>query len=382
MAYRVRIGGWKTAGWELTDRDRWWPAGWGVDGASVVGGRAVARPLANPGRSWRRRPDPEWRLCERGLRGQSRYRSTPGQKPYGLPPRYWPWTIASLGTARRDDFAAESATATGNQGRAVASHRSAALIHGLDLLNAPLSDMVMVSRPPGVHRGRGKGIRFYSAQLPGSQVVEYLGVPVTTPARTVLDMSRKCSFIEGVVVADSALRQRKTTKAELDELLKACQRTPGMRKARRVVEFSDGRSESVLESGARVIFERCGLEPPELQVTMETDEGRFRVDFYWRRYRTIAEADGRKKYENPGKARDQLVGDQLLRDTGRKVIHFTWQDLFYEEDRLIRRLQDSVLRVLIIITPMITARTGMDDAVQRLITARGPPWRALVSGER
>ena len=152
-------------------------------------------------------------------------------------------------------------------------------------------------------------------------------------------MSRKCSFIEGVVVADSALRQRKTTKAELDELLKACQRTPGMRKARRVVEFSDGRSESVLESGARVIFERCGLEPPELQVTMETDEGRFRVDFYWRRYRTIAEADGRKKYENPGKARDQLVRDQLLRDTGRKVIHFTWQDLFYEEDRLIRRLK-------------------------------------------
>jgi very-short-patch-repair endonuclease len=226
-------------------------------------------------------------------------------------------------------------------GNAVASHWSAAVVHGLDLLNAPRSDTVTVTRPPGRYHGRARGVRFYSAELPPGQVAERFGTRVTTPARTVVDLARTLSFIEGVVVADSALHLGKAAKAGLEEVLAACSGWPGISRARKVVEFSDRRSESVLESCARVIFDEHGLEPPELQVTLETSEGLFRVDFYWREHRTIAEADGRTKYETPNKARNQLIRDQLLRDTGRSVVHFTWQELFYESDRLIRRVTNA-----------------------------------------
>jgi very-short-patch-repair endonuclease len=104
----------------------------------------------------------------------------------------------------------------------------------------------------------------------------------------------------------------------------------------------NGLSESPLESCARVAFARRGLEPPELQVVIQTDESDFRVDFYWRKYRTVAEADGLLKYrdrkEGPARAIAQLRRDRLLRATGRDVVHFTWHELFYEEDELITRL--------------------------------------------
>jgi very-short-patch-repair endonuclease len=105
-----------------------------------------------------------------------------------------------------------------------------------------------------------------------------------------------------------------------------------------VVEFGDGLSESVLESCARVAFARRGLDPPELQVRIDTAGGIFRVDFYWWKYRTIAEADGLLKYENPRRAIDQLRRDQLLRETSRNVIHFTWRELFHQEPVVINRL--------------------------------------------
>ena len=89
---------------------------------------------------------------------------------------------------------------------------------------------------------------------------------------------------------------------------------------------------------ARVVFDRNGLEPPELQVRLDTAGGIYRADFYWWKYRTIGEADGLQKYDSKTKAIEQLSRDQFLRETGRHVVHFTWREVFYQESRLIGRL--------------------------------------------
>jgi very-short-patch-repair endonuclease len=227
---------------------------------------------------------------------------------------------------------------------AVASHETAALLHGLDLLNEPQENLVTLTRPPSSYAGRGDGIRFRSAELIPAHVTKAFGVSVTTAARTVMDIARISPFMDGVVVADSALRERKAAKAELNAVLDQCVRWPGVDRARQVAAFSDGRSESVLESCGRVTFERRGLERPELQVEIRTRGGAFRVDYYWRKHQTIAEADGLMKYEDPKRAITQLKRDQLLRETGHDVIHFTWQQLFHEEDRVIAWLTGSFAR--------------------------------------
>ena len=223
---------------------------------------------------------------------------------------------------------------------AVASHQSAALIHRLDLLNAPEDGLVWMTRAPGTYRGHSvQGIRFHSARLPKKHVTTLYGVPVTTATRTVLDLARSLPFMEAVVIADSALRLGKTTKPGLIRMLDSSPRWPGNDMARRAIEFSNELAESVLESCARVIFAKWDLPTPALQI--DIIDGRFigRVDFYWPEYRTIAEADGQAKYEDPQRARQQIRRDNLLREAGYKVVHFTWADLFTDPARVITRIR-------------------------------------------
>jgi hypothetical protein len=125
--------------------------------------------------------------------------------------------------------------------------------------------------------------------------------------RTVVDLARALPFAEGVAVADSALHATLTSQGELSTIIADCPRWPGIQRARDVIAFSDSRSESVLESLGRAAFHQSGLPPPDLQVWIGDDgEVIGRVDFLWRRYRTIGEADGAFKYQTPDRARAQL----------------------------------------------------------------------------
>jgi Protein of unknown function (DUF559) len=253
---------------------------------------------------------------------------------------------ASAGDPARMHAFRVAAALLGAGALAPASHQSAAILHGLDLLGRPPESLVTLTRPPYVagSRARRNDLKIYTGVLLPAHVTTHYGLPVTSVARTVVDLARTSPFMNGVVVADSALHARKTTQAELASVLGACPSWPGVRRARRVVEFSDHRSESVLESCARVTFDDRGLPPPELQVDIG-DEGFIgRVDFCWLEHLTIAEADGMAKYANPARAADQLQRDQLLREAGYKVVHFTWRQLFYETDRVIARIRDAFRR--------------------------------------
>ncbi len=122
--------------------------------------------------------------------------------------------------------------------------------------------------------------------------------------------------MNGVVVADSALHAGKTTHEELASVLAACSSWPGAHRARQVIAFSDHGDEEFVG----------------------------RVDFCWLEYLTIAEADGMLKYADPRRAAAQLERDQLLREVGYKVVHFTWRQLFRETERLIARIRDAFAR--------------------------------------
>jgi Protein of unknown function (DUF559) len=116
-------------------------------------------------------------------------------------------------------------------------------------------------------------------------------------------------------------------KAELQSVRSYCSRWPGATQAAEVVAFADALSESALESLARVVFRDWGLPPPELQIWAGEAEVVGRVDFLWRRYRTVAEVDGRMKYTNSARAVRQLERDRQLRDAGYEVVHLTWKHI-------------------------------------------------------
>ena len=251
--------------------------------------------------------------------------------------------VESAGADPRQDHALRAAVARVAVGRhAVASHQSAAVLHGIDLLKKPAEGVVWLTRPPGQKCGRPfEGIHLYSAQLPEKHVTTLYGVRVTTATRTVVDLARSLTYMEGVVAVDSALRVGKMTDFGLADVLRSCARWPGADRARRAANFGSADAESVLESCARVVFAEAGLPRPVLQAAIATAEAEFiaRVDFCWPAYQVIAEADGMAKYDEPRRARDQIMRDIRLRDAGYKVVHFTWGELFGTPERVIARIR-------------------------------------------
>ena len=229
----------------------------------------------------------------------------------------------------------------------MASHQDAAFLYGIDQLERIPESLITVSRPAGPD-GLLVGhpeVRVRKASLPRGQTNLVGGIPVTTAARTVVDMARTTPYRSGVVAVDSALHRRLTSKAQLAVVIATCARWPGVGRARRVVEFSDGRSESPFESIARVAFRDGGLPPPELQVWVGGDAGPVgRADFLWREHGTIAEADGALKYADPDRARQQLRRDADLREAGFEVVHFGWAELTLAPSQVIHAIRAAFAR--------------------------------------
>jgi hypothetical protein len=268
--------------------------------------------------------------------------------------RYGTYAKASVVAAAAADpvlaHALDVAGALARQPRAVASHQSAATLRGLDLLNGASARTVYVTVPSGARAGsyRQANVIRHSAALPGAHVTRLFGVPITTAARTAVDIARTGTFMAGVVTADSAMNQRWTSKTELHHVLASCDGWPGIGNATAVVNFASTLAESVLESCARVVFHEQGLAPPELQVAILGQGGNkiARVDFFWREYGVVAEADGLLKYQAGADAIAELKRDRLLREQGLDVIHFTWEELFREPERVVRRILAAFDRAL------------------------------------
>jgi hypothetical protein len=215
------------------------------------------------------------------------------------------------------------------------SHASAAVLHGLPTWRLDL-DRVHATRirPSGARRDRFVHLR--AARVEPDEVVEIDGFPVTSLARTVVDQARWMPKEVGVVLADAGLRLG-LDPDELAEVLRRSARRPGYGRARRVVAFADGRSESVGESRSRLGFARAGLPPPVPQFEIVDRHGRVigRVDFWWPEHGVVGEFDGKGKYgrllapgEDPAEVvyREKLRED-ALREVARTVVRWGWTDL-------------------------------------------------------
>jgi hypothetical protein len=115
-------------------------------------------------------------------------------------------------------------------------------------------------------------------------------------------------------------------------------RWPGVRAARRAVEFLDVRSESVGESVSRVRLVEEGLPRPELQRELFGPNGQLiaRVDFFWEEHKTVGEFDGKIKYGRllkPGQRIENVIFEEkvredAVRDLGLQVVRWIWSDLY------------------------------------------------------
>lgn len=222
--------------------------------------------------------------------------------------------------------------------RPVVSHASAGLLHHLVM---PAHAGVELTADPRVLRPRrATGLLLHAADLPPHHTAELHGLPVTSVARTVVDLARGLPFEEAVVLADDALHRRLVEREELERVLRDCAVWPRIGRAARVVAASDGLAESPLETLCRVLFGRHGLPAAECQalVVDPRDGWHARVDFRWPAHRTVVEADGRLKYATPADLWNEKLRQERIEELGYAVLRLTWTQVTGEPAATVRRV--------------------------------------------
>jgi very-short-patch-repair endonuclease len=208
-------------------------------------------------------------------------------------------------------------------GDALAASASAAALHGIDMFGVPPNLPILV-RPIELN-GHGRltrTTRARMARLPEDHRTMLGEWPVTTPARTIVDIARSRDDRVVVVAGDCALRSG-LGRHELDAALADGVRSPGIRRARRAIDLCDGRAESPLESLTRLAIKRAGLPMPQLQHQI----GPYRVDFCWPLLRLVLEVDGRDKYQQPDDLFSEKRREDWIRSQGYAVRRAVWQDV-------------------------------------------------------
>lgn len=209
----------------------------------------------------------------------------------------------------------------------VASHQTAAALHGYDLYDVDL-DTVHVTRLDGRSGRREAGVVYHHGLIvPDDEVLETDGLLVVRPIRAVFEAASLLSVESGMVLASSALRAKDFSREELLDAGRNFDHWLGTRRARLSIRLADGRLETVGEVRSLHMMWRHGIPHPELQHVVTTVDGRFiaRTDFAWIESRHTGEFDGLVKYgrlnpyvTDPGRAiiaekiREDAVREQLL----------------------------------------------------------------------
>jgi hypothetical protein len=216
-----------------------------------------------------------------------------------------------------------AAVLAGLDGDAVVSHLSAARLLGLPLPPSVDPHVSITRRRPAPTRGprptNGIDLAIHLGDYDDADVVQVAGVPVLAGARLVLDCCATLPPESALAVADTALFRRVTTIEQMKVELRRRRGRLGAPTARAVVERADPGGRNWFESSSRWWLLEAGLPRPELQVCFSDQRGSVRaeVDMWFAGRRTVGEADGAGKYDEPGTLFAEKQREDWLRDEHR-----------------------------------------------------------------
>lgn len=233
------------------------------------------------------------------------------------------------------------AVAATRRSRLALSHYAAAAVWQLPIAGRwPFH--VDVLAPSGSSCRSKNGVRVHYGAQEDGDVVEYGGLLVTSPARTLLDLARSYAVEDAIVAADFALNPERAAPHQRVDRQNLVARSgdlgvvPGSAILRAVVDFADPASGSAGESCSRISIYRAGLERPLLQVRhASARRAYYETDFEWPWRGVIGEFDGKSKYVKdsimPGTDPGDVVYQEKLREDelraeGNRVIRWGWPE--------------------------------------------------------
>ncbi|MGH2697765.1 MAG: DUF559 domain-containing protein [Actinomycetota bacterium] len=221
------------------------------------------------------------------------------------------------------------------------SHRSAAAHH--DLTGCPKDRLEFLSTRR-LRPARGHLLHFV-AELPPCDVEVLGGIPVTAPARTLLDLAAVVGDETLEIALDDALCRHKVRLARLRWRLEELggKGKPGTAALRRLLEVrGDGAMvpTTILETKL-VRLLRTGKVPVALPQHRFREHGKLvaRVDFAYPDQRLVIEVDGSRWHAGRRARVKDAERDNYLNLQGWTVLRFTWFDLVQRPDYVLAQIR-------------------------------------------
>jgi very-short-patch-repair endonuclease len=207
---------------------------------------------------------------------------------------------------------------------ALLSHGTAAVLWSLLAPSAGGRIHVTVTGAP---RGRHAGIQIHrlGSPLPPADCTVRHGVPVTSPARTLLDLAATVGSAELQRAFESALQDRLVTMGALQDLLARNRRRRGAgRLAALLPAAGDAQvTRSHMERAFLQLVRRYGLPAPATNVGVRG----FVVDCYWQDAGLVVELDGYRVHgTRPAFEADRRRNAALLA-AGLRVLRLSWRQI-------------------------------------------------------
>jgi very-short-patch-repair endonuclease len=210
---------------------------------------------------------------------------------------------------------------------AVAFRRSAGGWWRLDGVPAGIVEAAVA---PG-HQSRSKSVHRLSTLVDEHVTVER-GLPVTTVARTLVDLGS--AVPDGVVerALECALRRRLVTVDEMVALMDGLRCRGRSALARVLVQRPVGAPAT--ESDAETLFlqavRSCGLPEPLRQFGVLLEERLYHLDFAWPALRLAVEIDGFEVHGHRRALQRDLRRQNRIQLDGWLILRFTWDDVMYQ----------------------------------------------------
>lgn len=204
------------------------------------------------------------------------------------------------------------------------SHRSAALLR--DLVDGVGHDNPTEVSVPRRKRPRVGGVRIHRVRdLLPDEVTTVDGIPVTTPARTLLDLAEVLPAREVEQAFATGLRKRLVTADDMRAMVARHPRHRGAPMWRKLLHIEGGPAFTRSEAEERLldIVRSARLPRPELNARVLHHE----VDFIWRAARLIVEVDGYAFHNSAHSFVADRRRDAELTAAGYRILRFTWSDL-------------------------------------------------------
>ena len=167
------------------------------------------------------------------------------------------------------------------------------------------------------------------------------GIPVTTVARTLLDLSGVVRPHELAKAIDRAERLRVFDLRPITELLGRANGRRGARALRRAIAaYEPSTQKSELERRFKALIETTTDIPiPAFNAAVDGEDGTHEVDAFWPNEKLAVQLDGFEFHRTRRDRERDADSDADLELAGHRVMRLTWDDVAENGERTLRRLR-------------------------------------------